>query len=68
MSKGNPFAIYGGDNVNDLCLDCRWSCKQSKAVSIIICPQFEKKERWYRIEQRPETDFKIDLDLLLIDK
>lgn len=63
----NPYAPIKG-NINDLCEDCRHSCKQSKAVDIIICPQFEKKERWYRSEQGPKIDFKINLDLLLMDR
>ena len=64
----NPFSLYIKDSMNDLCKDCKWNCKQSKAVDILSCPQFEEKKRWDRIEQEAKIGLKIDLDLLVIDK
>lgn len=60
----NPFHIGVKDYINDLCKECRWRCKQSKAAIIIYCPQFEEKHE----ETENETSYKVDLDLLLIDK
>ena len=44
----NPFDIYQKENINHFCSKCLNDCKQSKAVSIICCPQFlsESKEKY----------------------
>lgn len=44
----NPFDIYQKENINHFCSKCLNDCKQSKAISIICCPQFlsESKEKY----------------------